>query len=321
MKKWQAVVATALCTAVLVAPTAEAAEYYVVQKGDTLSKIATKHNVSINDLKEWNKLTSTTIYVQQKLLVSKSTSTPTKPNDKPATQVKESSSSVAKTYKVIKGDTLSKIATKYSTSVANLKKWNNLSSDTIRVNQLLIVSKTSSLQGSLVNVAPENPVASTPTTPSVSNEANAIDKMIADQLASEKLITKAPSAASLKKYEKVIAEAKKHIGVPYVFGGSTPAGFDCSGFISYVYNKAGITVQRNTALNYFLKDTVQVKDPVPGDLVFFKNTYIATVSHVAIYLGNDELLHANSGGVEITKLSAKYWKDRAIAIKRFKQVQ
>lgn len=317
LKKWQVLLAATVSTTVVAVPIAEAsAEYYIVQKGDTLSKIAKKYGITVAQLKSWNSLTANTIYTKQKLIVKKSASTPAQAT----TKVEESSSSTVKTYKIVKGDTLAKIAKKYGTTVAKLKTWNNLTSNTIKVNQLLIVSKSSSVpsvSAPIVTGSSETPVN---TVPKSEQPQTSVDKMIANQLTSEKVITTAPSTATQKKYNQILAEAKKHIGVKYVFGGVTPAGFDCSGFIYYLYNKAGINISRKSALDYFLKDTVTVKNPVPGDIVFFKNTYIATISHVAIYLGNDEILHANTGGVAITKLSYKYWADRTVAIKRFKQL-
>ena len=333
MKKWQALMAAALCTSVIVVPATEteaSSDHYVVKKGDTLGKIASKYKVTVAQLKSWNSLKSNTIYVKQKLIVKKSTSTQAQSTNK----VQENASTAVKTYKIVKGDTLTKIAKQHGTTVANIKKWNNLGSDSIRVNQVLIVanngntpvasttngnSNTNSSNNTSNNSNSNTVVTPTPET-SKEQQLLAVDKMIATQLASEKVITKAPSAAGQKKYDQIIAEGKKHLGVPYVFSGVTPAGFDCSGFIYYLYNKAGVKIPRRSSLDYFLKDTVTVKNPVPGDIVFFKNTYIATISHVAIYLGNDEILHANTGGVAIVKLSSKYWKDRTVAIKRFKQL-
>ncbi|MER1998950.1 MAG: LysM peptidoglycan-binding domain-containing protein [Lysinibacillus sp.] len=327
MKKWQALMATALCTSVIIVPVAEteaSSSQYVVQKGDTLSKIASKYKVTVAQLKSWNSLKSNTIYVKQKLIVKKSTSTQAQSTNK----VQGNTTSTAKTYKIVKGDTLTKVAKLHGTTVANIKKWNNLTSDNIRVNQVLIVanngktpvSSNTNTGNNNSNNSNNNTVVTPAPETSQEQQLSAVDKMIATQLASEKVITKAPSAAGKKKYEQIIAEGKKHLGVPYVFSGVTPAGFDCSGFIYYLYNKAGVKIPRRSSLDYFLKDTVTVKNPVPGDIVFFKNTYIATISHVAIYLGNDEILHANTGGVAIVKLSSKYWKDRTVAIKRFKQL-
>ena len=332
MKKWHVLLATTLCASVISVPVADASTtYYTVQKGDTLSKIATKHSTTVDQLKEWNSLSSNTIYTNQKLIVQKSSST----EASPSTKIEAASTSIVKTYKVVRGDTLSKIATKNNTTVANLKKWNNLSSDLIKVDQLLIISKATTLSSLTSNGSSLS--GSTPTTgsssgSSSSNNSNtstsdieaspttAVDEAIAKQLASEKTITKAPSTTALEKYVAILAIAPKYTGVPYVFGGNTPTGFDCSGFISYVYNAAGIKITRKSSLDYFMQDTTVVKTPVPGDVVFFKNTYIATISHMGIYIGNNQMIHAGSKGIEVTKLTNKYWADRLVAYKRFKQL-
>ncbi|WP_260450456.1 LysM peptidoglycan-binding domain-containing protein, partial [Listeria grayi] len=95
---------------------------YTVVSGDNLSKIAAKYKVTVANLKSWNNLKSDTIYVGQKLKVSKATSTPApKP---PAPKPTAPSTSTAKTYTVVSGDNLSKIAKKYKVTVANLKSWN-----------------------------------------------------------------------------------------------------------------------------------------------------------------------------------------------------
>ncbi|MBF2545118.1 1,4-beta-N-acetylmuramoylhydrolase [Listeria seeligeri] len=124
------------------------AKTYTVVKGDSLWKIATKYNVSVANLKSWNNLKSDNIYIGQKLKVSAGSSSST---SKPSTNTnsnkdtsKPSTSSSAKTYTVVKGDSLWKIATKYNVSVANLKSWNNLKSDTINIGQKLKVSASSS---------------------------------------------------------------------------------------------------------------------------------------------------------------------------------
>ncbi|MBC1486964.1 1,4-beta-N-acetylmuramoylhydrolase, partial [Listeria seeligeri] len=125
---------------------------YTVVKGDTLSKIASKYKVSVANLKSWNNLKSDTIYVGQKLKVSASSSSNSSNTSKPSTDTNNnSSSSSAKTYTVVKGDSLWKIATKYNVSVANLKSWNNLKSDNIYIGQKLKVSAGSSSSTSKPN--------------------------------------------------------------------------------------------------------------------------------------------------------------------------
>lgn len=114
-------------------------ETYKVKSGDTLYSIANKHNISVSNLKKWNNLKSNIISVNQVLKVSNK-STPSKPDK-------------AKTYKVKSGDTLYSIATKHDISVDDLKKWNNLKSNIISVDQTLKVSEgtTSSKPDSSLN--------------------------------------------------------------------------------------------------------------------------------------------------------------------------
>lgn len=108
--------------------------------------------------------------------------------------------------------------------------------------------------------------------------------------------------------QKIVAEAKKHLGVPYVWGGSTPSGFDCSGFTQYVLQKCGISIPRTTTEQYKVGTYISKKQLQPGDLVFLQNTYRAGLSHVGIYIGNDQMIHASSSkGVTVSSLSSSYY--------------
>ena len=113
------------------------------------------------------------------------------------------------------------------------------------------------------------------------------------------------------KVSDVIRTAKAYMGTPYVFGGTTPKGFDCSGYLQYVFQKQGISIPRTADEQYKLGlRTKSTKELVPGDLVFFE-TYEKGASHCGIYLGKDEFIHAStSKGVRIDALSNDYWKPR-----------
>lgn len=115
----------------------------------------------------------------------------------------------------------------------------------------------------------------------------------------------------------LINYAKTFIGVPYKWGGTTTAGFDCSGFVSYVFqNSQGITLPRTTKLQY-TNIGLAVSSLSPGDLVFFDTSSGKTgVSHVGIYIGNGQFIHASSSkGVTISNLSNSYWNPRYIGAK------
>lgn len=119
-------------------------------------------------------------------------------------------------------------------------------------------------------------------------------------------------------FTKVKAEAEKFLGCPYVWGGSSPeTSFDCSGFVSWVYNHSGWSIGRCTAQGLYNICTPVSEDEVqPGDLVFFKGTYATYgVSHVGIYMGNAEMLHCGDP-ISYADLTLPYWKQHFFAYGR-----
>jgi cell wall-associated NlpC family hydrolase len=119
------------------------------------------------------------------------------------------------------------------------------------------------------------------------------------------------------KADKIIATAKKYIGVPYVWGGESPSGFDCSGFVQYVFKVHGLSLNRTTETQYKHGSYVSKSNLKPGDLVFFQNTYRAGISHVGIYIGNGQFIHASSSkGVTISNLSSSYYTSHYYGARR-----
>ncbi len=116
----------------------------------------------------------------------------------------------------------------------------------------------------------------------------------------------------------IVTTAKKYIGVPYLWAGTTPAGFDCSGYTQYVFRQHGISLNRTTQTQYQQGSYVAKSDLQPGDLVFFQNTYRPGISHVGIYVGDGNFIHASSSrGVVIQALSDAYWAPRYYGARRF----
>ena len=329
MKKWQFILASTAMTTVLIAPIVEASTY-TVEKGDTLSKIAVKHNTTIALLKEWNNLQSDSIYIDQKLIVSKKQQTSSNTNSQASSTVNTTtaikpSATTAKisTYVVVKGDNLTKIASKNNTTVANIKQWNGLTSDKIYMDQTLIIRKEAlASTGPIVSLTGPNSAGTGNSSVEVpSPDILSADQEIAAQLAKEKKIQTAPSVKNLEKYTDLITLANSLLGIPYVYGGNSVNGFDCSGFVNYIYSNAGFNITRKSSLDYFMNDTTIVANPVPGDVVFFKNTYIPTISHMGVYIGNNQFIHAGSNCVEVSNLSYDYWDTRFVAFKRFNVVK
>lgn len=109
---------------------------------------------------------------------------------------------------------------------------------------------------------------------------------------------------------RVIAEARRWLGVPYRYGGNDRDGLDCSGLTTIAYRDgAGIELPRNSSAQAAYATPVERKDLRPGDLVFFSSSQGGDrINHVAIYLSGDSIIHATtSRGVVITPLSAPYW--------------
>ncbi|MCL1988564.1 MAG: C40 family peptidase [Firmicutes bacterium] len=125
------------------------------------------------------------------------------------------------------------------------------------------------------------------------------------------------NASSSNIYE-ILSYAKTLIGVPYRTGGSDRGGFDCSGFVTYVMRNFGVALQRSSASmassNGFY---VERGSLTAGDLVFFATGSGSRVSHVGIYVGDNQFIHSESGrGVRISGLSENYWNRNYVKANR-----
>ena len=121
--------------------------------------------------------------------------------------------------------------------------------------------------------------------------------------------TPAATVAASSVGEEIAAYTQNFLGTPYVYGGSSTSGFDCSGFTKYVYGQFGYTLNR-TATDQLSNGVSVRKDELqPGDLVFFKYRTSKPVSHVGIYIGSGQFVHAstNSYAVQIDDLSSGHY--------------
>ena len=145
--------------------------------------------------------------------------------------------------------------------------------------------------------------------------------LIVPQLCAQNEVSMSPSEAAVNR-QKLVEYSKQFIGKPYVSGGIGPNSFDCSGLIFTVSREAiGVQLPRTTrALFNFCKDVVD-KEREAGDLVFFKTTSSGEVSHVGLYIGSNQFIHAASDGpntgVIISSLKESYWKSHYYCTRRY----
>lgn len=195
-------------------------------------------------------------------------------------KIEAPSAAPADTYKVVSGDSLWKISKRFGMTVNELKETNGLKTDLIRIGQVL---KVKANEGG--NVSQNN----------VSEQAK-------------------PATNSSLNADKLVSDARALIGSPYKWAGTSPSGFDCSGFIWHIINKQK-SVQRTSTAGYWnMMDSVPA--PAVGDFVYF-STYKSGASHMGVYIGDNKFIHAGSNGVTTSDMTTSYWKQRYLGAKKF----
>lgn len=116
----------------------------------------------------------------------------------------------------------------------------------------------------------------------------------------------------------ILAEAQKYLGTPYVSGGASPSGFDCSGFVYYVLKQVGYSPYRTPSSQYRQGSAVSKDELQEGDIVFFANTYASGISHVGIYAGGGQFIHSpnSRSTVSYSDLTSGYWAQHYYGARR-----
>ncbi len=140
---------------------------------------------------------------------------------------------------------------------------------------------------------------------------------VAPRASATPIASTAPVSSS--RGQAIVATAQRYLGVPYVYGGTTPAGWDCSGFVGYVYQQAaGISLPRTAAQQYRVGAAIPVGQEQPGDIVFFSDTFGPGITHDGIAIGNGQFIHARSEGygTVISSLTDAYWSQHYVGARR-----
>lgn len=116
--------------------------------------------------------------------------------------------------------------------------------------------------------------------------------------------------------KELVAYASQFENIPYKFGGTTIEGFDCSGFLLFVFNHFGLSLPRTSESQYAVGTAVTEAELQPGDLVFFSNTYKEGISHSGIYVGDNKFISATSDGVLTVSMDNSYWSKHYTGAKR-----
>ncbi|MEW6144787.1 MAG: LysM peptidoglycan-binding domain-containing protein [Thermodesulfobacteriota bacterium] len=268
---------------------------YTVAKGDTLGKISRKFGVPVTSIMRANGLSSDTLRAGMKLSI---------PGLNPAEPVESEAESAASAsvprgeYVVKKGDTLGRIARRYDVTIKQLKRENNIKGNSIRVGQVLYIPGYGREETEYRAAAEESAV----------HESNGHYKYSEPEVENGRFSK-----------ESIIQVAKKYLGAPYKFGGNDLAtGIDCSGYVKKIFSRFNVYLPR-TARDIYYKSgySVSKRNLDTGDLVFF-TTYAKYPSHVGIYIGNDEFIHASSASRKVTidSINKQYYKKRYVGAKR-----
>ncbi len=150
-----------------------------------------------------------------------------------------------------------------------------------------------------------------------------LDSLMGRETASDKAEVRASSEKSVSRSaERIIDYAKRFIGVKYVWGGSTTKGFDCSGFVKYVYSHFDVSLNRKSAAQAKNGTHVKKADLLPGDLVFFDtNGGLNKINHVGIYIGGGKMIHSSSShkGVVISDINSGFYAKTYMTARRVMQ--
>jgi LysM repeat protein len=279
---------------------AERKVYHVVKKGETLASLARKYHTTPEEIKRLNHLRTARLKPGQRLLVKVEKGEEIRLSFSLTSDMfKSSSNEPYVVHRVKEGETLYRISLMYGVSVEEIKLLNGLEDNIILVGQELKI-------------------------PSQDLEKPRLREPKAMFKAEEEPLTKKFGRFTLGKAEvqalrdKFLEISRQYANVKYRFGGEGNGALDCSAFVQRVYSELGIKLPRSSYHQYLVGQEVDKNELIPGDLVFFRTSKRAPVTHVGIYIGDNKFVHVSSNrkGFAIDSLDDPYYRARFVGAKR-----
>jgi LysM repeat protein len=285
-----------------------ASKTHVVRTSESLHSIARKYHVTVEELKMVNNLNGTHVEKGARVII---------PSHVDSVVKKSKLVEKPKSYKVVKGDSLPAIARKTGLKMADIRRFNGIKGNKIKVGQLLAL-----VDSAIADDTPRTSVAA--------NRLQLVNRDLLNEqeftntlaeltdIDSEKPVdlakTLEENSAELNKLKK---SAYSFLGARYRFGGSSRNSLDCSSFTQQVFREQNVKLPRTAREQFYVGNEVMRGDLQKGDLVFFQ-TYARFPSHVGIYLGNRKMIHASSRDrrVVISSMDTPYYTSRFLGARR-----
>jgi peptidoglycan DL-endopeptidase LytF len=264
------------------------------------------------------------------------------------TQVPEQSTTTSEiskattTYKVVAGDSLWIIGSRFKVTVNDLKSENGLTSDVLKIGQTLTIpASTITVKETVPDVVPTQTMVFETNLDTIQRNLQTLSYFVVPIMTGNSdtsmtqaiknfqndyglpvtgVVDEATNTAIDHAIVKnsVIKSSLKYTGVPYLWGGTTPSGFDCSGFVYYMFNQHGVNIARTTSGDLYKSGIpIQRSQLQPGDLVFFAVDSPGKISHVGFYMGDNQFISATtSKGIRALSLDNTYWAKYYVGAKR-----